>query len=316
MGIRSLVSRNTLANANEKRDWRIYADFSQILIQRAKVLYSNEKFALQLQQSIYAFDSTIIDLALSIFPWSKGYRHRGALKLHTLLNLKGAIPAFVKVTRATVNDFEALDDINIEPGGIYIMDRGFIDLSRLYIIHQSGAFFVTREKSRINWQRLYSHPVDKSTGLRCDQTIVFTGRYSAIDYPVKLRRIRFFDSKNNRYLTFWTNNFILSALTIAQLYQCRWQIELFFKWVKQHLRIKAFYGTSENAVKSQIFIAICVYVLVAVVKKCLGLEYHLYTVLQVLSVSAFERVPLKELFSNLDNNQQVMDYEKQLLFGF
>lgn len=317
MGIRSKISRNTLANANEKRNWRIYADFSQILIQKAKHLYANEKFFFQINQAVYAFDSSVISLALSICPWSKWNDQKiGGVKLHTLLNLNGSIPSFIKITSPVVNDFEMIDNIIVEPGAFYVMDRGFIDLSRLYTMHQSKGFFITREKTKIKYKRLYSRPVKKTDGLRCDQTILFCGRFSGTDYPEKLRRVRFFDSKNKKYYTFWTNNFLLPALTIANLYRCRWQIELFFKWIKQHLKIKKFYGTSENAVKTQIFIAVCIYILIAVVKKQLDLKYDLYSILQVFSVSAFERTLIKDLFSNLSEIHLEPHLEKQQLFTF
>jgi hypothetical protein len=317
MGFRGKVSRNTLAKANENRDWHIYADFAQVLMKIAKELYVNEEFIVDLDQAAYALDSTMIDLCISIFPWAHWYRQQGALKLHTLLGLKGNVPVSAKLTNATVNDFEFLDDIIPEPGAFYIMDRGFTDLSRLFSLHQNSGFFVIREKSRINWRRLYSKPVDKSVGLRCDQTVMFSGRYSAKDYPEKLRRIRFFDSKNNRYFIFLTNNFVLPAITITQLYQCRWQVEIFFKWIKQHLRIKAFFGTSENAVKTQICIAISVYVLIAIVKKRLNMHLELYTFLQILSVSIFEKVDIPRLEMNDDYINRINTNHNQLeLFNF
>lgn len=312
LGIRGKISRSTLAKANENRDWRIYADFAQILMHTAKELYINEDLSVEIDQAAYALDSTMIDLCLSIFPWAQWYRQQGAIKLHTLLGLKGNVPLSAKLTNATVNDFEFLDDIIPEPGAFYIMDRGFIDLSRLFSLHQNSGFFVIREKSRINWRRLYSNPVDKSIGLRSDQIITFFGRYSAKDYPEKLRRIRFFDSKNNRYFVFLTNNFLLPAITITQLYQCRWQIEIFFKWIKQHLRIKAFFGTSENAVKTQIWIAITVYVLIAIVKKRLKLKLSLYTFLQILSVSIFEKTDISRLEMNKHCTNLIPENHNQL----
>lgn len=313
MGIRSRVSRNTLANANEKRDWQIYGDFAQILMGIASHLYAGEKFSIKLKESVYALDASVINLCLSLFPWAYFQKGHAGIKLHTLLNLRGNIPSFVKITRTQVRDHDIIDDLILEAGSFYIMDRGYIDLSRLYSIHLSLAFFVIRNRCDLKWQRLYSHNIDKSTGLRCDQTIVFTGRHSAKDYPEKIRRVSFYDSKNNILLDFLTNNFSLPALTIAQLYKCRWQVELFFKWIKQHLRIKKFYGTSENAIKTQIWIAISVYLLVAIVKKRLKLELSLYTVLQVLSVTAFEKVPLAEIFTDVKDT--VID-DHQLNFDF
>ncbi len=265
-GFRGKVSKSTLADANEKRDWRIYADFAQVLIGIARKLYAKEDFGLELAQTVYALDSTTIDLCLSLFPWAH-FRHRkGAVKLHTLLDLRGSIPTLVFITHGKVHDVNILDDIPLQPGAIYVMDRGYLDFARLFRIHQSAAHFVTRVKRNLDFKRLYSHPVDKSLGLQCDQTIGLRGYYSRQDYPEKLRRIRFFDGEKKKLLIFLTNNFTLPAFTITELYRCRWQIELFFKWIKQHLRIKAFYGTSENAVKTQIWIAISVYVLVAIEK--------------------------------------------------
>jgi hypothetical protein len=292
MGIRGTVSRNTLAHANQVRDWRIYADFAQALIGMARPLYAKESFGVELEQSAYALDSTTIDLCLTLFPWAKFRTHKAGVKLHTLLDLHGSIPTLVVITPAKVHDVNILDYILFEPGALYIMDRGYLDFSRLHAIHPASAFFITRAKSNFKYRRLYSRPVDKTTGLRSDQTVVLTGFYARKDYPEKLRRIRFYDSKNGRYLVFLTNNFSLPACTIAQLYQCRWQIELFFKWIKQHLRIKAFYGTSDNAVKTQIWIAISVYVLVAIVKKHLKSDLTLYTILQIMSVSLFENIPI------------------------
>lgn len=317
MGLRGKISRSTLAKANENRNWRIYADFAQSLMKIAKELYANEEFLVDLNQVAYALDSTMIDLCLSIFPWALWYRPHGAIKLHTLLGLKGNIPLSAKLTNATVNDFEFLDDIIPEPGAFYIMDRGFIDLSRLFLLHQNSGFFIIREKSRINWRRLYSNPVDKSIGLRSDQIVLFSGRYSAKDYPEKLRRIRFFDSKNNRYFVFLTNNLVLPAITITQLYQCRWQVEVFFKWIKQHLRIKAFFGTSENAVKTQIWIAITVYVLIAIVKKRLNMQINLYTFLQILSVTIFEKIDISRLGTDDDYiNSMAINRNQLELFNF
>jgi hypothetical protein len=297
MGIRGKVSRNTLAHANQVRDWRIYADFAQILIARARRLYANDSFGVELNQTAYALDSTTIDLCLSLFPWAKFRKHKGAVKLHALLDLRGSIPSIVIITHGKIHDVTILDQLTFEPGAFYIVDRGYLDFTRLYVIQQSSAFFVTRTKSNFRFKRLYSRPVEKSTGVQTDQIIVLEGFYSRKAYPDKLRRIRYFDADQNKRLVFLTNNFILPALTIAKLFQCRWQIEIFFKWIKQHLRIKAFYGTTENAVKTQIWIAIAVYVLVAIVKKQLHLDLSLYTILQILSVSLFEKTSILEALS-------------------
>jgi len=297
MGIRGKVSRNTLAHANQVRDWRIYADFAQILITRARRLYAHDSFGVELNQAAYALDSTMIDLCLSLFPWAKFRKRKGAIKLHTLLDLRGSIPSIVIITHGKVHDVTILDQLIFEPGAFYIIDRGYLDFIRLYGIQQSSAFFVTRTKSNFRFRRLYSRPVDKSTGVQSDQIIVLEGFYSHKAYSDKLRRIRYFDTDQNKRLIFLTNNFTLPALTIAKLFQCRWQIEIFFKWIKQHLRIKAFYGTTENAVKTQIWIAIAVYVLVAIVKKQLHLDLSLYTILQILSVTLFEKTPILEAFS-------------------
>ena len=312
MGIHSKISRNTLANANQVRDWRIYADFAQALIGIARKLYVNEDFGVQLQQTAYALDATIIDLCLSLFPWAKFRSHKGAIKLHTLIDLRGSIPAFVIITHGKVHEVTILDDLFIEAGAIYIMDRGYLDFARLYKIQQSSAFFVTRAKSNFKFKRLYSNSVDKTTGVQCDQIIVLTGFYAKKDYPDKLRRIRYYDAENNKTLVFLTNNFTLPALTIAKLYRCRWQVELFFKWIKQHLRIKAFYGTTENAVKTQIWIAISVYVLVAIIKKRLNLHHSLYTILQILSVMLLEKSPLLQAFSFMDDEDLNSDFCNQL----
>ncbi len=294
MGIRGKVSRNTLAHANQVRDWRIYADFAQILIARARRLYANDSFGVELNQTAYALDSTTIDLCLSLFPWAKFRAHKGAVKLHTLLDLRGSIPSLLIITHGKVHDVHILDQLIFEPGAFYIIDRGYLDFDRLYAIHQASAFYVIRAKSNFRFKRLYSRPVDKSSGVQSDQIIVLEGFYSHKAYPDKLRRIRYFDAEQNKRLIFLTNNFTLTALTIAELFRCRWQIELFFKWIKQHLRIKAFYGTTENAVKTQIWIAIAVYVLVAIVKKQLHLDLSLYTILQILSVTLFEKTPILE----------------------
>lgn len=304
MGIRSKVSRNTLANANQVRDWRIYADFAQVLIGIARKLYIDEDFGVELQQTAYALDATIIDLCLSLFPWAKFRNRKGAVKLHTLMDLRGSIPAFILITHGKIHEVTVLDDLIIEAGAIYIMDRGYLDFRRLYGIQQTSAFFVTRAKSNFKFKRLYSNKVDKSTGVQCDQIIVLTGFYAKKDYPDKLRRIRYHDAEHNNTLVFLTNNFTLPALTIAKLYRCRWQVELFFKWIKQHLRIKAFYGTTENAVKTQIWVAISVYVLVAIVKKRLNLEHSLYTILQILSVTLLEKIQLLQAFSSMEDDDR------------
>ncbi len=297
MGFRGNVSRNTLAHANQIRDWRIYADFAQILIAQARRLYANDSFGVELDQTTYALDSTTIDLCLSLFPWAKFRTHRAAVKLHTLLDLRGSIPSLAIITHGKVHDVHILDQVIFEPGAFYIIDRGYLDFDRLYGIHQSSAFFVIRAKSNFRFRRLYSRPVDKSTGVQSDQMVFLEGFYSRKAYPEKLRRIRYFDADQNKRLVFLTNNLALSALTITQLFQCRWQIEIFFKWIKQHLRIKAFYGTTENAVKIQIWIAITVYVLIAIIKKQLKIDLSLYTILQILSVTLFEKTPILETLS-------------------
>ena len=312
MGIRGNVSRNTLANANQVRDWRIYADFAQGLITTARSLYAKDDFGLQLEQTVYALDATTIDLCLSLFPWAKFRKSKGAVKMHTLLDLRGNIPTTIIITNGKVHEVHALDRIVIEAGAIYIMDRGYLDFERLYTIQQCSAFFVTRAKSNFDFKRLYSQPVDKLTGVQCDQIILLNGFYARKDYPDKLRRIRYFDAENNKRLVFLTNNFALPAITIAELYRNRWQIELFFKWIKQHLRIKAFYGTSENAVKTQIWIAISVYVLVAIVKKRLKLEQSLYTILQVLSVTLFEKTAIYQALATFNYKEEEETQCKQL----
>ena len=292
MGIRGKVSRNTLAHANEVRDWRIYADFAQVLIHRARELYRDEDLGVELDQTIYALDATTIDLCLSLFPWARFRRQKGAIKLHTLLDLRGPIPAFIEITDGKIHDVKILDLLVPEAGAFYVMDRGYLDFTRLHHLHQAQAFFVIRAKRNLQARRLYSSPVDKTTGLQCDQTILLTGPLTAQHYPDKLRRVRYFDAQLNKRLIFLTNQFELPPLTIAQLYKSRWQVELFFRWIKQHLRIKAFYGTSENAVKTQIWIAIATYVLIAIIRKQLGLPLSLYAFLQILSVTAFEKTPI------------------------
>jgi hypothetical protein len=312
MGIRSNVSRNTLAHANENRDWRIYSDFAQVLIKIARELYANEDFGLELENAVYAFDSTTIDLCLSVFPWAKFRKNKAAVKLHTLLDLRGNIPVVISITNGKIHDVNALDDLVFEVGAIYIFDKAYIDFARLYRMHQSLAFFVTRAKNNFVFKRLYSQPVDKSTGVRADQIIMVTGFYTLLDYPEKLRRIRYYDVETKKRFVFLTNNFTLPAAVIAKLYKCRWQVELFFKWIKQHLRIKAFYGTSENALKTQIWIAISVYVLVAIVKKRLKLDRSLYTILQILSVTMFEKTPILQVLSADNYEIDTGDEDNQL----
>ena len=291
-GFRGKVSRSTLADANRGHDWRIYADFAQVLIRRARTLYAQEPFGVDLKQTVYALDSTTIDLCLSLFPWARFRRHKGAIKLHTLLDLQGNIPCFVHVSHRKTPDVTVLDQLPIEPGAFYVMDRGYVDFRRLYRFTTAAAFFVTRGKRNLDCTRRARRPIDKATGLRSDQTIVLAGAKSSQSYPEALRRVAFYDTERKRRLVFLTNNFTLPALTIARLYKCRWQVELFFKWIKQHLRIKAFYGTSDNAVKTQVWIAISIYVLVAIVKKELGIERSLYEILQVLSLTLFEKTSI------------------------
>ncbi|MBI5449664.1 IS4 family transposase [Candidatus Gottesmanbacteria bacterium] len=310
MGIRGQVSRNTLSNANNQRDWRIYADFAMILIHRARELYINEPFGIELDNTVYALDSTTIDLCLALFPWARFRKNKGAVKLHTLLDLRGNIPSFIDITDGKVHDVNVLDILISEAGSFYIMDRGYIDFKRLYELHQALAFFVIRAKSNLQYRRLYSRPVDKSTGLRCDQTIVLTQSFE--DYPEQLRLVKFYDAENDLRLTFLTNNFSLDTLTIAQLYKCRWKVELFFKWIKQHLRIKAFFGTSENAVKTQVWIAVSIYVLIAIIKKRLALEPSLYTILQIFSVNIFEKDPICRLLETKEQNNDNIKNDNQL----
>jgi len=299
MGIKSRVSRSTLADANESRDWRIYADFAQSLIAIARRLYATEPFGVDLKDTVYALDASTIDLCLSVFPWAPFRSTKAAIKLHTLLDLRGNIPSFLHISDGKLHEVNVLDLLLPEPGAFYIMDRGYIDFDRLYQLHEAKSFFVTRAKSNLKAQRRYSHPVDRSTGLICDQTIVLTGFYSKQDFDTPLRRVRFKDPATGKRLVFLTNNFTLPAFTITELYRCRWQVELFFKWIKQHLRIKVFFGTSENAVKTQIWIAVSVYVLVAIVKKRLNLSASLYEILQILSLTMFERIPLDQLLNKI-----------------
>jgi hypothetical protein len=297
MGIRSAVSRSTLADANEKRNWRIYADFAQVLIKEAQRLYAEDSFALELAETVYALDSTTIDLCLSLFPWAQFRRTKSAITLHTVLDLRGNIPSFLRVTDGRTSDVSQLDDVPLEAGAIYVMDRGYVDFARLYRFTLAQASFVVRAKKNLRFKRRYSHEVDRSTGLICDQTIVLVTARSLEGYPEPLRRVRSRDPETGKRITLLTNNFRLSAWEVAELYRCRWQVELFFKWIKQHLRIKAFYGTSDNAVKTQIWIAISTYVLVAILKKHLKTELSLYTMLQILSVTLFQKVELSQAFS-------------------
>jgi transposase len=312
MGIRGRVSRNTLANANQVRDWRIYGDFAQILISTARRLYVDDSFGVQLNQTVYALDSTTIDLCLALFPWARFRKHKGAVKLHTLLDLRGNIPTVLVITHGKVHDVNFLDQLVFEPGAFYVMDRGYTDFERLYNITLASAFFVTCARRNFAFNRLYSLSTDESAGMLSDQIISLQGFYSRKSYPDKLRRIRFHDTEHDRYLVFLTNNFSHSALTIAQLYRCRWQVELFFKWIKQHLRIKAFYGTTPNALKTQIWIAISVYLLVAIVKKQLNLTASLYKILQVASVTVFEKTPILEAFNNIEDPAQESESLNQL----
>jgi len=312
MGIRGKISRSTLADANEHRDWRIYADFAQVLIDQARHLYADDDFGVELEETVYALDTTTIDLCLSLFPWAKFQKRKAAIKLHTALDLRGSIPTFIKITDGKIYDTCILDELIFDPGCFYIMDRGYIDFARLYTLNLFKAFFVIRARSDLQFRRIYSRAVDKTKGLKCDQTIALTGVKSPQYYPDNLRRVRFFDAENNRLLTFLTNNFILPAYTIAELYKCRWQIELFFRWIKQHLRIKSFYGTSENAVKTQIWIAISVYLLVAIIKKRLNLDMNLYTFLQILSVTAFEKTYILQVLREFYDTKLPDDYSKQL----
>ena len=313
MGIRSTVSRNTLANANQVRDWRIYADFAQILIREARSLYQGESFGLELDQTVYALDATTIDLCLSLFPWAQFRRRKSAVKLHTLLDLRGSIPSVVIVTGGQVHEVNILDQLIWEPGAIYLMDRGYLDFKRLYRIQLSGAFFVTRAKKRFDCRRLYSQAINKKAGLQCDQIVVLNNPVPKRGYPERLRRVRYFDGASQKRFVFLTNNFLLPALTITELYRCRWKVELFFRWIKQHLRIKAFYGTSENAVRTQVWTAIAVYVLVAIVKKKLHIELSLHSILQILSVSLFDKTPILEALSRSDDDGNNAESNNQLI---
>jgi hypothetical protein len=312
MGFRGGISRNNLANANLQRDWRIYADFARLLIAQARALYQHEPFGVELEQTVYAFDSTTVDLCLSLFPWAQFRRHKSAVKLHTLLDLRGSIPTAVYVTSGRVNDVRLLDQLVLEAGAFYLLDRGYVDYRRLYLITQALAFFVTRAEHNTRYRRCSQRWVDHSTGLRSDQTIRLTGPQSSRRYPAPLRRIHYFDAEKDLRLIFLSNNFQLRALTIAQLYRARWQIELFFRWIKQHLRIRSFYGTSANAVKTQVWIAITVYVLVAILKKQLGVDRSLHEILQILSITIFEKTPISLAFSQNNDRIQGADSFNQL----
>ena len=317
MGMKASPARSTLADALERRDWRIYHALAQRLIARAKALYAQDPSVLELDASVYALDSTTIDLCLSLFDWAPFRSTKAAVKLHTLLDLRSSIPTFLHISDGKLHDVNVLDILPIEAGAFYVMDRGYVDFTRLYAMHQAGAFFVTRAKQGMDARRVYSSPTQRSTGVICDQRVMLNGFYSAKAYPEHLRRVRFKDPESGKTLVFLTNNTVLPALTIAALYKGRWQVELFFKWIKQHLRIKRFYGTSENAVKSQIWIAVSVYVLVAIIKKRLGLEASLYTLLQILSVTLFEKMPIQQAFARIDYNSDLTVPDNQLnLFTF
>jgi hypothetical protein len=312
MGFRNPVSRSTLADANERRDWRIYADFAQRLITQARKLYTTDSFGVDLSNTVYALDATTIDLCLSVFPWAPFRSAKAAIKLHTLLDLRGAIPSFIHISDGKLHDVNVLDLLIPEAGAFYVMDRGYLDFERLYTFAQTGAFFVTRAKTNMDARRLYSAPTDRSTGLICDQTIALNGFYSSQHYPQHLRRIRFKDPETNKTLVFLTNHFQLPAMTICALYKSRWQVELFFKWIKQHLRIKRFFGTSENAVKTQIWIAVSVYVLIAIVKKRLNLSVSLHTLLQILSVTVFEKIEITQVVADSPFDQNQIMFDNQL----
>ena len=317
VGIRGKVSRSTLADANETRDWRIYADFAQVLIGMARKLYAEDDFGLALQQTAYALDSTTIDLCLSLFPWARFRKRKGAVKVHTLMDLRGSIPCFIHVTAGNIHDLNILDELLFEPGSFYIMDRGYIDFGRLYALAQSLAFFVVRAKNNLDYSRRTSRQVDKSTGLRSDQTILLKGPKTSQAYPEPLRRISYLDTDTQKRFVFLTNNFTLPALTIPQLYKCRWRVELFFKWIKQYLHIKAFYGTSQNAVKTQIWIAISVYLLVSILKKELDIDRSLGQILQILSITLFEKVYIDQVLTSFDSqNESSASCNQLMLFDF
>jgi uncharacterized protein DUF4372/DDE family transposase len=313
MGIRGRVSRSTLADANETHDWRIFADFAQRLITIARPLYASDPIGVDLDQSLYALDSTTIDLCLSLFPWAKFRKHKAAVKMHTLLDLHGNIPTFIRITDGKVHDVNILDEILPETGAFYVMDRGYIDFERLFVFTLCSAFFVVRTKENVLLQRRYSHPVDKTTGVRSDHTVILTSFESASVYPDALRRVSYLDVETKKRFKFLTNNFALPAHVIAQIYKCRWEVELFFKWIKQNLRIKKFYGVSENAVKTQIWIAVSVYVLVAIARKRLGLESSLYQILQIFSVTIFEKAPILQLIEAFNSQSELLDDSNQLI---
>jgi len=313
MGFRGKVARSTLADANESRDWRIYADFAQVLIAIARPLYAHDPIGVDLDQSLYALDSTTIDLCLSLFPWAKFRRHKAAVKMHTLLDLRGNIPTFIRITAGKVHDVNILDQIMPEAGAFYVMDRAYVDFQRLFFLTLSSAFFVVRTKTNVLLQRRYSHKIDQSTGVRSDHTVILTSFESASVYPDALRRVTYVDVEKKKRFKFLTNNFTLPAHVIAKIYKSRWAVELFFKWIKQHLRIKAFYGTSENAVKTQIWIAVSMYVLVAIVRKRLGLEASLYQTLQILSVTLFEKTPISQALQTFDLEANLLGDPNQLI---
>jgi len=312
MGFRGKVSRSTLADANETHDWRIYADFAQVLIHIARPMYASESLGFDLDNTVYALDSTTIDLCLSVFPWARFRSRKGAVKMHTLLDLRGPIPTFIEVSDGKMADVKILDSIVPEPNAFYVMDRAYVDFERLHVFHVAGAFFVTRTKKGIRLRRRYSHPIDASTGVRSDQTVVLDSVSARTNYPDTLRRIHYYDAEQDRHIRFLTNNFDLPALTICLLYKSRWQVELFFKWIKQHLRIKVFYGTSENAVKTQIWVAISIYVLIAIVKKRHELEPSLFQILQILSITVFEKVPIPRAFGEVESQEKYPGFSNQL----
>jgi transposase len=313
-GIKKLVAASSLSRANESRDWRIWSDFAKYLIVRVRPLYLEDNdFSLDLENTVYALDASTIDLCLNLFPWAKFRKKKGAVKLHTLMDVRGDIPVFIHITDGKVHDVKVLDLLVFEVGAFYIIDKGYYDFERLYKIDQAKAFFVIRAKKNLKFQRIYSHSIDKSTGLRCDQTIKLTGQKSALAYPDKLRRIKFYDKSKPKTYVFLTNNFELDALTITKLYKNRWRIELFFKWIKQHLKIKKFWGQSENAVKSQIWVAVCTYLLVAILKKQLNLDASLYEILQILSVSLFDKTPLNQLLMKQKSQIEENDTHNQLI---
>lgn len=312
LGFRGKISRSTLAEANEHRDYRIYADFAQVVINCARKLYAKEPFGAELNETVYALDATVVDLCLSLFPWATFRATKAGIKLHTLMDLRGNIPSFVRITAADIHEVNILDELIPEPGSYYVMDRGYLDFARLHKIHRENAHFIIRAKSNLRFHRLYSHAVDRRAGLICDQTIVLDSYYSSQGYPDSLRRVKYYDRDSEQRLTFLTNNFEIPALTIATIYKCRWQIELFFKWIKQHLRIKAFYSTSHNAISTQIWTAITVYVLVAIVKKRFNLKADLYTILQILSVTCFEKTPILRALAQVDYNLEQAPFANQL----